>query len=267
MAEQKNVGILLVAFGSARPAARAAIANMEREVEKVFPDAALFLAFTSSIVRGRLAKEDRPVDSPQEALCRMQEQGFSEILVQSLHVIPGGEYEGLQKTVRAFAEQAGGAISVKLGRPLLCTHEDILELCRILPALLPPYEDEGDAVLLMGHGTSHASNIYYPGIQYYLWQQSPRYWIATVEGYPALQDILPMLKEKRIRRVWLEPFLAVAGNHVLDDMAGDKPDSWKSILEAEGYQVHPVLKGLAEYKEIAWLWISHLKECTEAHSL
>lgn len=267
MVLHKNIGILLVAFGSARTGAQAAMASMEQELRITFPEAELFWAFTSGIIRGKLKTEGHPVDSPMEALCRMRDNGFSEIIVQSLHVIPGGEYESLQKAISVFTAQAGRAVSVTLGRPLLYSHDDILEVCRLLPELLPAAEDESEAVLLTGHGTSHPSNIYYPGIQYYLWQQSPRYWLATIEGYPTLQDILPMLKEKKIKRVWLMPFLAVAGNHVLDDMAGDKPDSWKSILEAAGYQVFPVLKGLAEYKKIARLWIKHLKESLESHFL
>ncbi|MGV8139806.1 MAG: sirohydrochlorin cobaltochelatase [Mangrovibacterium sp.] len=267
MALHKNTGILLVAFGSGRSEAQEAMANIEQELRIAFPEAELFWAFTSGIIRGKLQAEGRHVDSPFEALHRMRQQGFSEIIVQSLHVIPGGEYERLQKTISAFTEQGGGAVSVKSGRPLLCSHEDILEVCRMLPEILPAVEDECDAVILMGHGTSHPSNIYYPGIQYYLWQQSSRYWIATVEGYPSLQDILPLLKEKQIRRIWLVPFMAVAGNHVLDDMAGDKPDSWKSILEVNGYEVHAILKGLAEYNEIVRIWISHLKDSLKGHSL
>ncbi|MEL7588095.1 MAG: sirohydrochlorin cobaltochelatase [Prolixibacteraceae bacterium] len=263
MAQHKKTGILLVAFGSGRAGAQTAMANIDREVKTAFPDAELYWAFTSGIIRAKLKAENRPIDSPLEALHRMQEQGFSEIIVQSLHVIPGGEYESLQNTISAFAAQTGGAVTVKSGRPLLYHHEDIVAVCHILPALLPAAGEECDAVILMGHGTSHPSNIYYPGIQYYLWQQSPRYWLGTVEGYPSLQDILPMLKAKRIRRVWLVPFLAVAGNHVLDDMAGDKPESWKSILETAGYEVHPVLKGLAEYDEIVRIWISHLKDSLE----
>jgi len=267
MALHQKTGILLVAFGSRRADARAAMANIDREVNEAFPGTELFWAFTSGIVRGKLKAENRPIDSPLEALNRMRDHGFSEIIVQSLHVIPGGEYESLQKTISSFTAQTGDAVSVRSGKPLLYNHEDILEVCRILPVLLPAAEDERDAVILMGHGTSHPSNIYYPGIQYYLWQQSPRYWIATVEGYPSLQDILPLLKEKQIRRVWLVPFLAIAGNHAVTDMAGDKPDSWKSVLEANGYEVRAVLKGLAEYNEIVRIWISHLKDSLKVHSL
>jgi sirohydrochlorin cobaltochelatase len=129
-----------------------------------------------------------------------------------------------------------------------------------LPDILPVEVNTEDAVILMGHGTSHPSNIYYPGIQYYLWKRSPRYWIATIEGYPKLHDVLPMLRELKFKRIWLVPFLAIAGNHVLNDMADDKPDSWKSLLESEGYEVHTLYKGLAEYNEIARIWIRHLKE-------
>ena len=267
MTPHKNTGILLVAFGSGRSGTQTALENIDREVKKAFPEAELFWAFTSGIIRAKLKRDDRPIDSPLEALSKMRDQGFSGIIVQSLHVIPGGEYESLQKTISTFIEQSGETLSIKSGKPLLYSHEDIFEICRILPDLLPSGKDAGDAVILMGHGTSHPSNIYYPGIQYYLWQQSPHYWIATVEGYPGLSDILPMLKKNQIRRVWLVPFLAVAGNHVMNDMAGDKPDSWKSILETEGFEVQPILKGLAEYNEIVRIWISHLKDSLENHSL
>jgi sirohydrochlorin cobaltochelatase len=256
----KNTGILLVAFGSGYSGAQSAMENIDREVRKAFPGAGLFWAFTSSVIRHKLKKEGRLIHSPLEALIKMRDEGFSEIVVQSLHVIPGGEYESLQKTVMEFVQESGEIKSVKLGRPLLYNHEDIVEVCRILPDILPGGRDHEDVVILMGHGTSHPSNIYYPGVQYYLWQQSPRYWIATVEGYPALQDILPMLRKQQVKRIWLIPFLTIAGNHAVTDMAGNGPGSWKTILEAEGYEVRSVLKGLAEYNEIVQIWIGHLKD-------
>ncbi|MDD4191777.1 MAG: sirohydrochlorin cobaltochelatase [Mangrovibacterium sp.] len=260
MTAHKSTGILLVAFGSVYSGARAAVENIEREVKKAFPEAELFWAFTSSIIRSKLKREGRPIDSPAEALMRMRDNGFGEIIVQLLHVIPGGEYESLQKKVKEFIREPGGVQTVRLGKPLLYSHEDIVEVCRILPDILPAGGNTGDVVILMGHGTSHPSNIYYPGIQYYLWQQSPFYWIATIEGYPGLHDVLPMLRELKFKRIWLVPFLAIAGNHVLNDMAGDKPDSWKSLLESEDYEVHTLYKGLAEYNEIVRIWIRHLEE-------
>ncbi len=252
-------GIVLVAFGTSYGEAMGAFDRIGRMVKDAFPGVPVFWAFTSSVIRRKLKEQGRPVYSPAEMLAWMGAAGFSRVAVQSLHVIPGQEYEGLRKTINAFLHIPKGIETIKLGKPLLFSHDDILTVCNRLSPVLPGLA-EHEAVVLMGHGTGHPSNIYYPGLQYYLWQLSPRYWLATVEGYPSLQDILPKLKEQEVHRVWLAPFLSVAGNHARNDMAGEKPDSWKSILEANGFQVRTELKGLAEYDEIASIWVSHLKE-------
>ena len=258
-AAPEKKGIVLVAFGTSHGEAMGAFDHIERMVKDAFPGVAVFWAFTSSVIRRKLTDEGHAVYSPAEMLARMGAAGFTRVAVQSLHVIPGQEYEGLRKTINAFLHMPKGIGTIRLGRPLLFSHNDIKIACERLSMIFPcPAEHE--AVVLMGHGTSHPSNVYYPGIQYYLWQLSPRYWLATVEGYPSLQDILPKLKEQAIRQVRLVPFLSVAGNHARDDMAGEKPDSWKSILEARGFRVCTELKGLAEYDGIASIWVDHLKD-------
>ena len=55
------------------------------------------------------------------------------------------------------------------------------------------------------------------------------------------------------------PFMTVAGDHAENDMAGDDDASWKTVLEKEGYQVTPVLKGLGEYPGIRSLMYQSLK--------
>ena len=42
------------------------------------------------------------------------------------------------------------------------------------------------------------------------------------------------------------PLMSVAGDHAKNDMAGDEPDSWKSILTRNGFQCENILKGTAE---------------------
>jgi sirohydrochlorin cobaltochelatase len=51
----------------------------------------------------------------------------------------------------------------------------------------------------------------------------------------------------------------VAGDHAMNDMAGDEPDSWKSQLTKAGIESVPVLKGLAEFNPIVDLWLENLK--------
>lgn len=255
----EKTGILLVSFGTSYAEAQVALDNIDEEVKKNFPEIEVRWAFTSNIIRRKLAKQGRHVDSPAEAIAKMGNDGFTKLAVQSLHIIPGVEYESLKKTVDAFNQIPKGVKQLALGKSLLYEHDNIKELCSKLERGFPTTRLD-DAIVLMGHGTFHQSNIYYPGVQYYLWQLSTRYFMGTVEGYPNLDDVLFSLKKQKIKRIWLMPFMSVAGDHARNDMAGDDADSWKSILEAEGYEVKPLLKGLAEQDDIVNIWINHLKD-------
>ena len=84
--------------------------------------------------------------------------------------------------------------------------------------------------------------------------------IGTVEGFPALDDVLATLKEKGVKKVVLKPFMVVAGDHAMNDMAGDEPDSWKSVLEKNGIEVIAVKKGLGENDRIADIFVEHLAD-------
>ena len=45
-----------------------------------------------------------------------------------------------------------------------------------------------------------------------------------------------------------------------NDLAGDKPDSWKSRIAARGYDVKCVLSGLGEYPGIREVFVRHAEE-------
>jgi sirohydrochlorin cobaltochelatase len=257
--KQNNTGILLVTFGTSYANARHAFDNIQQEVKEAFPDKEIRWAYTSNFIRRKLAKQGQVIDSPAEALARFASDGYTHIAVQSLHVIPGFEYENLRKTVAAFNHMPKNAQAVLLGNPLLFQHADMETAVKALSDNLPIDLEKEEAVLMMGHGTHHQSNIYYAGMQYYLWQHNPAYYLATVEGYPALQEVISMFKEKGVKKVWLTPFMTVAGDHAQNDMAGDESDSWKAQLEAQGYEVELIMKGLAEYDDIVNIWIDHLK--------
>jgi sirohydrochlorin cobaltochelatase len=84
--------------------------------------------------------------------------------------------------------------------------------------------------------------------------------VGTVEGYPEIDDIKAwLIKKKNIGKAYLMPFMSVAGNHALNDMAGEKDDSWKSVLAKAGITGVPILKGTAEDDDFVNKWISHIK--------
>ena len=112
----------------------------------------------------------------------------------------------------------------------------------------------------MGHGTSHPSNTAYAAFMYHLQRKDPNVFVGTVEGTPEIDQIKEMLVAENIKTAYLMPFMSVAGDHAMNDMAGEGEDSWKSILTSAGIKSVPILKGTAEYDEIVEIWVDHLKQ-------
>ena len=88
--------------------------------------------------------------------------------------------------------------------------------------------------------------------------------MGTVEGYPGFGEALRRLAERpEVRRTVLYPLMVVAGDHAKNDLAGPEPDSWRSQLEAKGYEVSCVLSGLGEYPGIRRGVVRHALEAAE----
>jgi len=254
-----KMGILLVAFGTTYSDGGKAYENIEAKVKEAFPGVDVRWAYSSSIIRHILREKGEQIDSPSKALARMQEEGFTQVAVQSLQTIPGEEYNEVLETTKAFAEIPMGFKQVEVGPPLLYATHDVERVADALMAVVPAERKPADAVIFVGHGTSHPGNIYYPGLQYFLAKKDPLALVGTVEGFPTREDVLATLKAKGVKKAWLVPFLAVAGDHVHNDIAGDGPESWKSILGKAGVESEPVMKGTGEDDPIVAIWVDHLK--------
>ena len=85
----------------------------------------------------------------------------------------------------------------------------------------------------------------------------PHVWLATVEGSNSFDNVLPKLKASGAKRVWLQPFMIVAGDHANNDLAGPEEDSWASRIKAAGMTPMPNLKGLGQLKGIQDIFLSH----------
>jgi sirohydrochlorin cobaltochelatase len=253
--------ILLVAFGTSIPEAQKAYDQVDGAVRKTFPGVEIRWAYTSKIIRAKLAKQGKLLDSPEMALARMMEEGFTEVAALSLHVIPGAEFHDLYTNAQLFSRMAGGLRRVVVARPLLSSHEDMVQVAEALLKKIPQTRTPGDVVLYMGHGSEkHPADAIYAAMNYAFEQLDPNVLVATVDGYPSLDDLLPKILERKAKRVYLIPFMAVAGDHARNDMAGDKPESWKSILTGKGLSCEAVLSGIAEYPEVVEVWMRHLRE-------
>lgn len=253
----KKVGILLVAFGSSEASAQVSFDNIDKKIKAAHPDIPVRWAYTSHIIREKLAKQGRNLDSPEVALAKMQDEGFTHVAVQSLHTIGGEEYHDLRRTIEAF-KIMGGFQRIVLGYPLLATQSDMERTVRAIMKAIPASRKAKDAVVLMGHGTPHPSNAFYAALMFQLQLKDPNIFVGTVEGYPGIDLITNLMKEKKIKKAYLMPFMSVAGDHAKNDMAGDEDDSWKSILIRAGFTVEVVLKGTAEYDDFVDIWVDHV---------
>jgi sirohydrochlorin cobaltochelatase len=253
----KKVGILLVAFGSSEPSAQVSFENIDKKAKAAYSGIPIRWAYTSHIIRKKLAKQGKHLDSPEVALAKMQDEGFTHVAVQSLHTIGGSEYHDLRRTVGAF-KVMGGFSRVILGYPMLATQEDMQRTVDGILKTLPQERKKSEAVVLMGHGSHHPSNAFYAALMFQLQLKDPNIFVGTVEGYPGVDLIKELLLKKKIKKAYLMPFMSVAGDHAKNDMAGDEDDSWKSILTKAGIQCVPILKGTAEYDVFVDIWVDHL---------
>ena len=254
----KKTGILLVAFGSSKPRAQVSFENIDKKVKATYPGIPVRWAYTSHIIRKKLAKQGKYLDSPEVALAKMMDEGFSHVAVQSLHTIAGAEFHDLRRTVGAFKDMAGFQ-GILLGYPMLATQADMQRTVDAILGTIPKDREKGEGVVLMGHGTHHPSNAFYAALMFQLQLKDTNVFLGTVEGYPEVDVIKELLLKKEIKKVYLMPFMSVAGDHAQNDMAGDEDDSWKSVLTKAGIQCVPILKGTAEYDSFVDIWVSHIR--------
>lgn len=221
--------ILTVSFGTSHAEAeRSCIRPVEAALERAFPDWKVCRAYTSRTILNKLRAGGVQVESETEALTRLQTEGFDPIIIAPTHIIPGEEYE----RVRA------AAMGRRLSAPLLAEEGDLEWMAKELTSISA---EEGRPLLLMGHGTEHASDAVYAHLR----EKLPSgVFLACVEGAHSLKQVLPDLDRMCNRQITLMPLMLVAGEHALNDMAGDGEDSWKSILAARGFDVRVRMQGL-----------------------
>ncbi len=264
MTKKDKEAILLVAFGTSYKEARIAYDNIEKHVKAAFPNVEVRWAYTSGMIRKKILSRDKIyIPDPIVALADLQDKGFTKVVVQSLHVIPGYEFEDLKNVVNTFSllRSNKGKADFKaliLGEPIMCNTEGIEELVEALAPFIE--QNRNKVVVFMGHGTEHFANAAYSELQLLLNERFDNVIVGTVEGYPDLEFVKTKLKNLGQRNVIVAPLMIVAGDHARNDMAGDEADSWKMQLKQEGYKVETYIHGLGENDKIAELFVKRIKE-------
>ncbi|MCX8042673.1 MAG: sirohydrochlorin cobaltochelatase [Desulfobacterota bacterium] len=242
--------IILAAFGTSG-AGRKTYGRIYRVIQEQFPQCDVFLAYTSKKLCAAFAARGAVGYSLDEVLSTVITNGSSRVVVQSLHIVPGYEYEKIIAAARC------AAVPVAVGEPLLASDED----CRTVINALAPYlkPEPGSAVVLAGHGTRHPRGAaMYARFAECLYAHSPDgIFLAMVEGEPSWQRVRALLSKRGVRRVFFIPFMLVAGEHIEHDVLGADNSSWVASLE--GIEIQALMEGLGNNSKILDLFVTHIR--------
>ena len=248
-------GVIVASFGTSHEDTRKkTIDVIENDIRESFNDSLFIRAWTSNIIRAKLKRtENLHINDIEEAIKEAIKEGVKELLVISTHIINGIEHNKVKDTVLSYKDNFE---KIKIGNALLEDKEDFDYIVKEFDIL---YKKEPDkAYLLMGHGSDHEANKVYEELRNELVDYGrDDIYIACVEGYPYIEDVLPQLTD--YKSIHLAPFMIVAGDHAKNDMAGDE-DSFKTMLEERNKQVSFELKGLGEYEFVRNLILKHANE-------
>ena len=233
-------------------------------IKAAHPNTKVITAFTSHIIRDRIQqKEGITYPTPEEALAELKKDGYTRVALASLDVIPGMEYNYDAAVYNLYKNDfkkmtLGTSLMYWMGQENQT--DQVIETLKAVQSQFPKLGKE-DGLLIMAHGTPDPSNAYYSVIQDRIHTLGLKnVFIYTVEGTPNLEQVIPQLKLHGIKHVTLMPFMMVAGDHANNDMAGDEPDSHKSILEKDGFKVDTYLHGLGENQNIRNLFVERANE-------
>lgn len=250
--------LVVVSFGTSFDEAVPAIINIEETCKKAFPDYDFYRAYTSGMIIRKLKRtKNLIINSPEEVMEKLVDEGYEEVICQPTHIINGSEYEKMIRMLEPYKAQIP---VIRVGRPLLTEEDDYKKTCQIMMKELHAPLKEDEAFVLMGHGSEHHSNSAYCQFENMLRDLGyENTYVGTVEGFPGLDYVIRRLKLREIKKVYLMPLMVVAGDHARNDLAGEDEDSWDSMLKAEGFTTEIMLKGMGEIDAVAELFVEHLR--------
>jgi sirohydrochlorin cobaltochelatase len=257
--KSKDTAIILAAFGTSYENAQKALFDIKKIAQKKYPNNKVVMTFSSNIIRKILAKRGQYFSSPAEAVEKLESEGYKRIIIQSLQIIPGTEYDLLIKL-------QGKYNNITVGEPLLSSYDEMMKVLKLIISEVPNTRKPSDAIILVGHGTAHPADLSYVAAASNINKIDKNAFLCTVEGHITFKNVVTECKKAGIKKVYIVPFMSVAGDHAQNDMFGDEPDSLKSMLKKNGIQSEMIMKGLGENKAVAQIWIDHLQNAMDYKS-
>ncbi|MDI6774570.1 MAG: sirohydrochlorin cobaltochelatase [Verrucomicrobiota bacterium] len=244
-----RLAIVLAAFGSTVPDTQRTFSAIEEDVRRNFPDSAVVWAFTSRTARKRLEALGKPMPDPQTALDSLRMDGYRDAILQSLHVMPGEEFQKL------LALKPQG-MNISVGAPLLNEQRDLSDVRNILMAI----RRHDRPNIVVAHGNEKQPRLNEPLLKLaaMIEESCADVAVATLNGPPGIEPFARITSQvAETGAVHFIPLMIVSGVHVRDDLMGNGEASWKRMLAAKGATIAPALGDLPEIRAIL---LRHIRE-------
>ncbi len=258
MRKGDKAAVVAVYFGTSNDVARVmSIERLNNRLKEAFPDYDFREAWTSSVIIYKLRERQIVKYTPQEVLDQLKLDGFTHVLVQPSYIIEGTENDYLNYVVNNYKTQFK---SIRVSQPLLRNPEDYEA---VIDAEKEIVKDKKSMNVLVCHGSKGAKNSQYTMLDYIVKDKGYSNWtVATIEGFPTMDNLVRTLRKSGFKKVNLIPFLFTAGEHVKNDLSG----KWKKKLEDEGFKVKVLAHGLGENDKINDVYVKHAKY-TQTHKV
>ncbi len=248
-----SIPVIATAFGTSTKAWDT-YAFFEKYFKAHYPATPLFWAFTSHQLRKKTAAGLGTMRSLEEVLEEVERQGYRCALIQSLHIIPGFEFQKIAAAARRTT------LKTAVGMPLLTNDRDIEMTLTALAERIPSPAEW--VTVLVGHGTHHPAKQAYQKINDALRKRYQKnVFISVVEGEPGWQTVLASIRAGRLQKIKFIPLMFVAGDHMVSDVLGANAEgeaaSWSSQLA--GYEIDGTEKGLGFNTGILDIYLEHLR--------
>lgn len=228
MSADCHQALVLVFFGTTKDEGLQVYDHIEAFMGQRHPAMQVCRAFTSQMVIRRLHDRGIAVPNLAETLNLLKQQGIKKVAVVPFLIVPGQEYGKIRSVLAAEQE-----LEWVCAAPLLHSDDDIQAVIEALDQEIPP----GIPTVIACHGNeqhdqfNHEIRVFAQRIE----ASYPQVMVATIEGDAPGQA--PLLKAHQMalqtQAVHFIPLMLVAGDHVMNDIMGDEPDSWKAQVAAE----------------------------------
>ncbi len=294
---KERAAIVVASFGTTIPLAIQSITNIVERIRKAYPKCEVRLTFTSNIIRSiwrnRQAESEKWLELgiPGEILYvkniistigDLREDGYKNILVAPTHMFYMEQTHDLNSYVRGLSsirtmkKKWAPFEQIALSRPALGMpgtvfdyHEDIRVAAKKLARDVAQAREMDAALVYVGHGNKYWSTGVYAETAKEMNSMYPevKTFVGVVEGNPDVHCIIRDLQAAGVKKVLLKPFMIVAGDHAIKDMAGDQGNSWQTLLKKEGFEVEAVLDGLGNNDEFADIFVEHIADTAKLQHL